>query len=49
MAFETKTMTLAAERVELSSHYDCAVAPSDDFVFVSTSTGEILKVDLLHL
>ena len=48
LAFDAETMARTAERVELESHYDCVVGPSDDFVFVSTSTGEILKIDMLH-
>ena len=49
LAFDAETLALTHERVELESHYDCIVAPGNDFVFVSTSTGEILKVDLLNL
>jgi YVTN family beta-propeller protein len=46
LGFDTTLLAQTHERAERLTHYDCIVSPLDDFLYVSTTTGEILKVDL---
>ena len=49
MGFDTSTPAYTHERTEVSDHMDCIVSPLDDFVYISTASGDILKVDLLNM
>ena len=49
MGFDTSAPAHTHSRVEVSDHTDCIVSPLDDFVYIATNSGDILRVDLLNL
>ncbi|HCH61831.1 MAG TPA: hypothetical protein DFR83_03425 [Deltaproteobacteria bacterium] len=49
MGFDTGTPAYTHSRAEVSDHTDCIVSPLDDFVYIATRSGDILRVDLLNL
>lgn len=48
-AFDTTALALTHTRLERDDHIHCVVSVDDAFVFISTVSGDLLKVDLRNL
>ncbi|MEC8424422.1 MAG: hypothetical protein VX000_11645 [Myxococcota bacterium] len=48
-AFDTTSLALTHTRPERDDHIHCVVSVDDAFVFISTVSGDLLKVDLRNL